>query len=165
MLFSMSLFSLYMQDTFLYSPDGSVYLVAQGDGNLVLYRSYNGGVIFASGTYGASPQPFVLTMQTVRRPSVLCFQQIQKKSVVADSMHMHPLNALPVACFVQDCNLVLYSGSGAPIFYSSTYNNPTPCSMQVSSANGGFIQVGDGMPNLNPLKALNPDPMPTYAPH
>ena len=60
----------------LYSPDGSTFLVAQTDGNLVLYSAYAvqqfGGTtsfaaIWQSGTYNnGGPQPFTLAMQQVR---------------------------------------------------------------------------------------------------
>jgi hypothetical protein len=70
-----------MQDERLYSADGSVFLVPQSDGNLVLYNAYAvqqfGGTttvaaIWNSGTYNTgAPQPFVLAMQQVLRRSTL----------------------------------------------------------------------------------------------
>ena len=44
---------------------------------------------------------------------------------------------------LQDCNLVLYNGKQNSIFQSGTANNTMPCSMSVSSANGGSITVSD----------------------
>lgn len=59
----------------LYSADGSVFLVAQTDGNLVIYNAYAvqqfGGTtpvaaLWASNTYNnGGPQPFILAMQQV----------------------------------------------------------------------------------------------------
>ncbi len=46
----------------------------------------------------------------------------------------------------QDCNLVLYSGSGTPIYYSATYGQGTPpCKLTVADSRngGGFIKVSD----------------------
>ena len=70
-----------MQDERLYSADGSVFLVPQSDGNLVLYNTYAvehfGGTtvlaaLWESGTYNnGGPQPFVLAMQQVLRRSTL----------------------------------------------------------------------------------------------
>ena len=72
---------LCMQDERLYSADGSVFLVPQSDGNLVLYNAYAveqfGGTtvlaaLWESGTYNnGGPQPFVLAMQQVLRRSTL----------------------------------------------------------------------------------------------
>ena len=47
---------------------------------------------------------------------------------------------------VQDCNLVLYSGSGTPIYYSATYGQGSPpCKLTVADSRngGGFIKVSD----------------------
>ena len=59
----------------LYSSDGSVFIVPQTDGNLVLYNAYAvaqlghtavQAALWQSGTYGNSgPQPFILAMQQV----------------------------------------------------------------------------------------------------
>jgi hypothetical protein len=49
---------------------------------------------------------------------------------------------------LQDCNLVLYDGSGTAfkdaIYYSATYGQGTPpCALTVSGSGGGFITVSD----------------------
>ena len=59
----------------LYSSDGSVFLVPQTDGNLVLYNAYAvarlghtavEAALWQSGTYGnPGPQPYILAMQQV----------------------------------------------------------------------------------------------------
>ena len=62
-----------LQGKALSSPDGRCFLKVQADGNLVLYSAlvvatYEPAffsAIFASATYGASPQPFSLVMQEV----------------------------------------------------------------------------------------------------
>ena len=65
--------ALHLQHQHLYSTDGRVYLVPQGDGNLVLYSSQVANLfgpsfasaIFATGTYGATPGPFSLVLLQV----------------------------------------------------------------------------------------------------
>ena len=67
--------SLALQAERLYSPDGSVFLVPQTDGNLVIYNAHAvaklghtavEAAIWQSGTYNnGGPQPFVLAMQQV----------------------------------------------------------------------------------------------------
>ena len=50
----------------------------------------------------------------------------------------------------QDCNLVLYTASGAPIYYSGTYDQGTPpCQLTVSGSQsgGGSIRVSDSVHN------------------
>ncbi len=61
------------QGTKLFSPDAVEFLVAQSDGNLVLYntvlyRKYGPSrpaAVWAAGTYGAGNGPFSLVMQQV----------------------------------------------------------------------------------------------------
>lgn len=115
-----------IQNGKLNSPDGAVFLMAQPDGNLVLYNTakyYGSGgpisanAIWGAGSGGAAGSPFRLVMQP-------------------------------------DCNLVLYSiarlqqygqgSSRAAVWASNTYMAGTgPCSAVVSSAGGGSLSVLD----------------------
>ena len=89
----------------LYSPDRSVFLVPQTDGNLVIYNAYAvaklghtaaEAAIWESGTYNnGGPQPFTLAMQEVSPQKLLCIPSAKRQymscSAVRTAVQLPPI--------------------------------------------------------------------------
>ncbi len=123
-----------LQGTKLYSPDGTVFLTPQNNGDLALYNTK--GFVWDSGSSGGSG-PYSLVMQEVRHPGWVCQLSTLRWPVGLTGCVPAP---------PQDCNLVLYAGSylqhgpsnGVAIYASNT-SGGSGCHLTVASTNGGQI--------------------------
>ena len=149
--------ALGLQNQALSSPDGRVYLLVQGDGNLVLYSAQVAnlfGQSFASAIFATrhtqmaprpAPSPWSCSRYDCSIPP--SHTRSRSGSLLSLGTFHQPLQAQhssPCAAALQDCNLVLLNANSQSIYQSGTTNQGTgPCQLVVSGAGGGGFAVID----------------------
>ena len=150
----------------LFSADSSNFVVAQPDGNLVLYNAnlYNNvygatpaAAIWYSGTGGATNAPFTVIMQEVCTaiPPVDRFPQFCFR--VQQPIGHLQAQGFTLPLMMQDCNLVLYNSeylqygpsSSYAWWASNTYYGGAPlCNLTVLGGAAGSLQITDSVGKL-----------------